>query len=454
MLFGRAKEEFHITPVVSGDAEQLVNACIRAYQGFPDWVDKDDHIKTINFAESVCSETARLATLGIKIQMDGSARAKWLQKQVDRIYNSLRTWTEFGCACGTVILKPNGENVDLYLPGSYIITDTSGGEITGAVFFDYEDDEANNRYYTRLEYQRFENGQYVITNRCYMGASHGSTDKAVPIEKTPWVGLAEEAYVDWLEKPLFSPLRMPHANNKDMDNIISLPIFSNAMEELKDLDVAYSRNSKEVKDSKRTVLLDSDTMVASGTPIAKTGASFEARRRDLQLPDYVRNVTGDGTKTFYQEINPTLNTEARLAGINALLSQIGYKIGFSNGYFVFNEKTNRATATEVESSDQRTIQFIKDVRDKLEDCLNGLIYAMDAFASLYGYAPDGDYEVVYDFGDITYNRDEDRARCYSWVVAGYFPFWRYLVKYEGYTEEEAKALEKEAQPKTPVLFGE
>ena len=453
MLFGKAKEEFNIAPVVSGDTEQLVNYCIRVYQGNPDWVKKDDHIKTINFAKAICSETARLATLGIKIQLDGSARAEWLQEQIDRLYFQLRNWVEYGCACGTVVLKPNGENVDLYLPGRYMITETCGGEMTGMVFFDYEDDEANKRYYTRMEFHRFQDGQYVITNRCYMGGSHGSTDKAVPIELTPWVGLLEEAFIGGLEKPLFAVLKMPHVNNADMNSAVSLPIISDALEELEDLDIAYSRNAKEIKDSKRTVLLDSDALIETGTKVVNTGASFRARREELGLPDYVRNVTGDGTSTFYQEINPTLNTDTRLKGINALLSQIGYKIGFSNGYFVFNESSGIQTATGVEAEQQRTIQFIKDVRDKLEACMDDLIYALNAFASLYGYAPEGKYEVVYDFGDITYNREEDRARCYSWVVAGRYPFWMYLVKYEGYTEEEAKALEKEAQPKAPTFFG-
>lgn len=31
--------------------------------------------------------------------------------------------------------------------------------------------------------------------------------------------------------------------------------------------------------------------------------------------------------------------------------------------------------------------------------------------------------------------------------------WYYLVKFEGFSEEEAKALEEEAQPKEPDLFG-
>ena len=81
------------------------------------------------------------------------------------------------------------------------------------------------------------------------------------------------------------------------------------------------------------------------------------------------------------------------------------------------------TATQVESDDRRTIQFIKDVRDKLEDCMNGLIYAMDVLATLYGLAPAGTYEVTYDFGDITYNREEDRARWWQYVQNSKVPAW-------------------------------
>ena len=156
---------------------------------------------------------------------------------------------------------------------------------------------------------------------------------------------------------------------------------------------------------------------------------------------------------FYQEVNPSLNTSARIEGINALLSQIGYKCGFSNGYFVFNEKTGIQTATWVEADQQRTIQTVKDMRDKLQKCMNELINALSIFADLYQLSPVGTYEIVFDFGDITYNEDEDRSRWYSFTVANKVPFWFYLVKFEGFSEEEAKALVAEAQPKEPDLFG-
>jgi A118 family predicted phage portal protein len=256
-----------------------------------------------------------------------------------------------------------------------------------------------------------------------------------------------------MESPLYGVLKMPQANNIDPQSPVTFAVFSEAIEELKDLDIAYSRNSEEIYDSSRTVLMDADRLIPTGGKVNMTAAGFETARTLMKLPKYIKNVYGDGVNSFYQEINPSLNTEVRLTGINALLSQIGFKCGFSNGYFVFNEKTGMITATQVESDDRRTIHFIKDVRDKLECCLNELVYAINVFADLYQLAPVGVYEIVYDFGDITYNREEDRARWYGYAASNRIPFWYYLVKFEGMTEEDAKALVEEAMPKEPTLFG-
>lgn len=451
LLKSRAKDEFNIEPIAFKGMAPWVSECVNIYQGNPSWLSPDDHIDTINFAKSICSEVARLTTLGIKITVDGSDRADWIQGQVEKIYFQLREWVEYASACGTAILKANGDSVELYTPDRFEVTQVTNGKITGVVF--YNTQKQGDTWYTRLEYHRFEGGQYRITNKCYSGDSEYDLRTRVDIASTPWAELLEEAAVENIEQPLFGVLRTPQANNIAMNAPMGLPVFSEAVQELRDLDIAYSRNSKEIADSKRTVLLDSDALIADGTAVANTARAFEARRASMGLPDMVRNVRGSGTETYYQEINPTLNTDTRLTGINALLSQIGFKVGFSNGYFVFNKKTGMITATQVEADDRRTIQFIKDMRDKLEDCMSGLIYALNVFADLYDYAPVGDYEVVYDFGDITYNREEDRARYLSLVDRQMVPKWTYLVKFEGTSEDEAKAMVAEAQPKAPTLFG-
>ena len=67
-----------------------------------------------------------------------------------------------------------------------------------------------------------------------------------------------------------------------------------------------------------------------------------------------------------------------------------------------------------------------------------------------GY-PVGKYEVTYDFGDLTYNREEDRQRWWGYVISGAVPKWYYFNKFEGMSEEDAKKMVEEAEPKEPIL---
>lgn len=460
MIFKKqAEKDFNIDAISIPEMEKIIQKCADIYRGNPEWVNAEDNVKTVNFAKSVCSEVAKLTTLAIGIQIEGSARAKWIQEQIDQSYFLLRNWVEYGCAYGTVFIKPNGESLDIFTPEDVLLIDYDNRGIKGIVFKDaYTEGKT---YYTRLEYHRFierkdEAGNiihpYMISNRAYSSKSSKNLGDPIPLKRTKWADLAEEtgeilkSNGESLDGPMFGVFRTPQANNINISVPLGLPIFAEAIEELKDLDVAYSRNAGEIFDSEKIVLLDDQLLDFNPS---------QMQQSNQKLPHYVKNVFSKGTETFYQEINPNLNTDIRLNGINSLLSQMGYKIGFSNGYFVFNEQTGMVTATQVESDDRRTIQLIKDVRDKLESCLNELIYAISVYADLYNLAPVGEYEVVYDFGDITYNREEDRLRWWQYVVQGKVPAWRYFVKFEGMTEEDAKEMIEEAKPKEePGLFEE
>lgn len=461
MIFKKqAEKDFKVKDTTSAQMMAKITECANIYRGTPYWVDPENRIKTINFAKSVCSETARLVTLGIKIQVDGGARGAWLQEQIDKAYFNLRHWVEYGCAYGTVIIKPNGGGIDMFTPMDFIVTEQDdNGNITGIVFKDGYTD--NDKHYTRLEYHRFietrtESGviyPYVISNRAYVSRSSKSLGDPIPLAQTKWADLLEETPPilkggnERLDSPMYGVFRTPSANNIDLSSPLGMPIYAEAIEEMKDLDIAYSRNAGEIYDSEKIILADDRLMFDSGK-------NLNGRIPDVKLPHYVKNVFGNSPEEFYQEITPQLNTSTRLDGINALLSQIGYKCGFSNGYFVFNEKSNMATATQVESDDRRTIQLIKDVRDKLEACFDEAIYAANVYADLYGLAPVGTYKVVYDFGDITYNREEDRARAYQLTLQGFYTKEYYLEKYEGFTPEEAAAMVAAAQPKETRLFEE
>ena len=78
-----------------------------------------------------------------------------------------------------------------------------------------------------------------------------------------------------------------------------MPVFASAVEEMKDLDIAYSRNAGEVYDSEKIILADDRLMYDSGK-------SLNGRVADVKIPHYVKNVFGNSPEEFYQEINPRL----------------------------------------------------------------------------------------------------------------------------------------------------
>ena len=111
----------------------------------------------------------------------------------------------------------------------------------------------------------------------------------------------------------------------------------------------------------------------------------------------------------------------------------------------------------MESDQQRTIQFIKDVRDKLEEAIKALVYALNAFADLYSLAPSGVYneDSMIKFGSITYSFEAERQHYYGLAVQGKYPWKKYYTKFLGCTEEEADKLLAmvKSEQAAPTLFG-
>ena len=125
--------------------------------------------------------------------------------------------------------------------------------------------------------------------------------------------------------------------------------------------------------------------------------------------------------------------------------------------FALDEKTGMMTATQVEADDQETIRTIKNIRDALQDTITQLLYGCNVMADLYINTPPELWETLkegmsFSFGDITYNYQEDMANWWKYRIQGDVPPWMYYVKFEKMSEEEAKKMIEEAQPKEDTLF--
>lgn len=422
--------------------------------GIPPWKNINDDIDTVNMAKHISDIRAKLTTLDIGIAVSGSSRAEYLQRIVDDLMKRLPDRLAEADRLGGLMIKWNGVTWDYILPGNFGITaKNDNGEIVGAIFATHTCE--GKIHYTRLEYHRFEgsdeNGPvYVVTNKAFknrVGGDHKyRLGTPVPLQSvSAWANMQEEVKISKLMKPLFAYYRVPGANTIDPSSPLGLSVFANAIPELKAIDIAISRKNTEVEDSKHITFVG-QTVIQN------------VQNKGLELPRFVKGLgmgLNDGETTAVHEHVPTLLTDQRIKDINFNLSLAGVKCGFSEGVFVMDGQTGMITATQVESDDRDTIQTIKTDRDALKDTLKQAIYGADALVTLYGLAPLGEYELNFNFGDITYSYEEDKTAWRAYAMQGWIPKWLYFVKFEGMSEEEAKALTAEAEMATMEqgLFG-
>lgn len=463
-----AQDKFGVETIESDVMKAALNDWVNIYQGKPDWTLPDDRgnidIESFNFAKKLCNETARLTTLALGITVEGSVRADWLNAFMESYISRMKNEEcEKACAFGYIVLKPNGEGIDYVMPWDFCPTHATDSKIDGGIFFDHYHEPGDKWYYTRLEWQRFEDVSedvriFRITNRTYKATGANGIGQECNIKETVWANLQEDVAYENIEQPLFSVFKMPLSNNIDMGSPLGVSIFSNAQKELKSLDIAWTRLEDEIFDSQKITFLGDMLIDEPGKPVrSRFAPGGAADKTGKALPRHVRILPGSTTGDEYHEVNPAMQTADRLSGIDHFLNLVGVKCGYSTGQFVLNGRTGHVTATQVEADDRETIQYIKQIRDSFQSATDGLIYALDKYADIYNLAPVGAYEVNYDFGDITYNWEEDRARHWQYVQAGKYPLWMYYRDFEGMSKEDAKAVAAEAQSENEPkggLFGE
>lgn len=463
-----AQDKFGVETIESYVMKAALNDWVNIYQGKPDWTLPDEKgnvdIESFNFAKKLCNETARLTTLALGITVEGSARADWINGFMESYIARMKNEEcEKACAFGYIILKPNGEGIDYVMPWDFCPTHATDGKVDGGIFFDHYHEPGDKWYYTRLEWQRFEDVSedvriFRITNKTYKATGLKGIGQECNIKETVWANLQEDVAYENIEQPLFSIFKMPLSNNIDMNSPLGVSIFSNAQKELKSLDIAWTRLEDEIFDSQKITFLGDMLIDEPGRPVRSRFAPGGAvDKTGKALPRHVRILPGTSEGDEYHEVNPALQTADRLSGIDHFLNLVGVKCGYSTGQFVLNGRSGVVTATQVESDDRETIQYIKQIRDSLQSATDGLIYALDKWADIYNLAPVGVYEVNYDFGDIVYNYEDDKLRHWQYVQAGKYPLWMYYVKFEGMSEEEAKAVAAEAKTENEPqegLFGE
>ena len=431
-----AEREFGVSPAVSMTMEKYIALWYAMMVNTPPW--QDCNVKAVGLPAAICREVARPTLVEFTANITGSQRADYLNDGFQLAKENFSKALELGLALGGVALKP-------YIYGDKLLVDMTGaagfqptkfdptGRCIGGVFRD-KPVKVNGKYYVRLEFHDLTGTTYTIKNKAYYSDSTGSVGAPAPLDVAPeWADIQEEVTIQNMDGPLFAYFKPPIANTADTNSLCGMSIYGDTatVELIRQADEQWERLRWEYKSSERKVLMD-------GT--ASTADMFN--KRLFEIGPFSPN--GD----FFQHIEPQIRDDSIFRGFQNILRRIEYNVGLSFGDISDPQTVEKErTATAILAAKQKKYVLITAIQTALEHTFDALIYAMNAYATLYDLAPVGEYEVSYDWGDSILNdsdqKELERANDRQDLAAGIMNDWEYRAKW--YHEDEATA--KAALPK-------
>ena len=469
MITGRTIEkELKIAPVISSQMENAIQLWSAMYKNESTWLHEptvDDPIRIVSLGlpALIASEKARTALLEFNseittpteekevenpdyeepqpdelgnvlpsavpktiikdVPISNTKRAEYLEKQYKKLKKQLRKQTEYGIAKGGLVIKPyvvkneaDGAETTMDMEFDFIQADSfyplafdAAGKITEAAFVQTKFQD--NMIYRRLEYHKW-----------YLGTP-------IPLTDVPeWAELPEKTTIKNVNKPMFAYFKMPEANTIDTTSPLGVSGYSRAVNLIKDADMQYSRLLWEYEAGEMAIDVDRDALNFMEETGSKLGAMQNRLYRKVDL----------GESNTFVPYAPALRDTQFIQGLNSILMRIEDVTGLSRGT-ISDAAAEARTATELKILKQRSYQTNADIQQSIEDCLQDVIYIMNAYASLYKITPEGEYDVNFEWDDsIIVDVDMELQKRITLMQNGITSKLETRMWYFGETERQAK----------------
>ena len=426
-LFSKHKleQDFDVssyTSIEMDDALRKWDAYYRATDGFI-------------IAPVIASEAARLATIEFNIKFGGiSDRRDFIEKRVNKeLLPNIRRQLEYGCAYGSLLIKPNIDGIDFIKPNGIIPLEfDSNNKLTSVICIERK--TIGKSIYSKVEKCTYKNNVYTVETKAYRSSSPSELGFTVPLSDVlDWKNIKSYVTIKNVDRPLFSFFRCPMSNNIDIDSPLGVSIYSKALKTLEQLNITFEHFNNDIDTSDKVVFV-ADYLLESG------GAGKKIQKVN-PLPKLVKGLNFTTGNTDIFEFVPEVRGEQFRGVMQTLLDILSMQCGFDTGYFTFDANSRSVvTATQIEADMQKTISSISDIQKELINCVDDVIYSLNVLADLYESTKDGKFDYNIASKDFNVNTDEDRSRALQLVDKGIIPKWKYLVDYEGYSKEDAIAL--------------
>lgn len=229
-------------------------------------------------------------------------------------------------------------------------------------------------------------------------------------------------------------------NTYDDATPLGVSVYDDGIDPIKLLDEAFNQFYWHVKLSTPRVFLD-DEMVDRDP---STGGVSVNSTLDQVLFSRVSGQVGDRVPiTVY---NPEMRVEESERSIDDALSILSLKCGLGPNYFSFTRSGGLRTATEVVSDNSVLLRNVRKnenaVGAQISRAMDG---AYSAWRRLSGAPSDGNPGISVAWDDsVIEDTQTERSQMKDDISRGLCPRWKYLQRFYGMSEEEARAFTGEA----------
>lgn len=374
----------------------------------------------------------------------------------DRFNKNFERYLESALALGGLAMRPyvDGDKIrvafvqaPVFLPLQSNTQDVSSAAILTKTI---KSEGRKNVYYTLVEFHEWvtPDGQevgstkdkslYRITNELYKSTSDSTLGRRVNLGEL-YPDLQPVTPIQGLSRPLFTYLKTPGMNNKDINSPLGLSIFDNAKTTIDFINRTYDEFMWEVKMGQRRVIIP-EQMTKMAVQNQDGTITFK-RRFDVEQNVYAQLGGGNMDATAIKDLTTPIRSNDYITAISEGLKLFEMQIGVSAGMFSFDGKSMK-TATEVVSENSDTYQMRNSIAALVEQSIKELCVSMCELGKVVGLYKG----IIPSLDDISVNLDDgvftDRnAELTYWmqmVTAGFAPQRLGIQKTLNVTEEEAK----------------
>ena len=286
-----------------------------------------------------------------------------------------------------------------------------------------------------------------ITQRAFKSTVEDTLGREIDLDTVPrWEHLQPEAIVTETEAPLIGWFKVAASNTVDVDSPLGASVYARAADTIRQADLQYSRILWEYEASEMAIDVDPSAL----RPRKIAGGGMEMPKLNQRLFRAVDIDKGD--RDLYEVFAPQIRDSALFVGLNNLLMRIEDQCGLSRGT-ISDANVEPRTATELKIVRARSYQTITDNQRALEKCLKDVVAAMDRYATIYHLAPEGEYDVSFEWDDsILTDTDQQTQERLMLMNSGIMSKTEFRMWYFGETRAQAEAaIASVNQEKTDAL---